>query len=72
MNRLDFGFSVLATILKFGYHPNSVTLNILVKELCLQGNIAGAVRLVEDMEKNGYKPNAITCGTILNGLCKIG
>ena len=72
LNRVDFGFSVLATILKLGYIPHSVILTTLVKGLCLQGNIAGAVRLVEDMEKNGYQPNEITCGTILNGLCKIG
>ena len=72
LNQVDFGFSVLATILKLGYHPDSITLNTFVKGLCFQGNIAGAVRLVEDMEKNGYQPNAFTCGTILNGLCKIG
>ena len=70
--QVDFGFSVLATILKLGYHPNPVILTTLVKGLCLQGNIAGAVRLVEDMEKNVYQPNEFTCGTILNGLCKIG
>ena len=72
LNQVDFGFSILATILKLGYHPNRITLNTLVKGLCLQGNIVGAVRLVEDTEKNGYLPNAFTCGTILNGLCKIG
>ena len=72
LNRVDFGFSILATILKLGYHPNPVILTTLVKGLCLQGNIAGAGRLVEDMEKNGYQPNEFTCGTILNGLCKIG
>ena len=54
---MDFGFSVLATILKLGYIPDSVILTTLVKGLCLQGNIARAVRLVEDMEKNGYQPN---------------
>ncbi|XP_030956702.1 pentatricopeptide repeat-containing protein At1g12775, mitochondrial-like [Quercus lobata] len=26
LNRVDFGFSVLATILKLGYHPDSITL----------------------------------------------
>ena len=71
-NRVDFGFSVLATILKLSYHPDSIILNTLVKGLCLQGNIVGAVRLVEEMEKKGYKPNVITCETILNALCKIG
>ena len=65
-------FFVLATILKLGYHPDSITLNTLAKGLYPQGNIVGAMRLVEEMAKNGYKPGAFTCGTILNGLCKIG
>ena len=50
LNQVDFGFSILATILKLGHHPNFVTLNTLVKGLCLQGNVARAVRLVEEME----------------------
>uniref|UniRef100_A0A7N2L574 Pentatricopeptide repeat-containing protein n=1 Tax=Quercus lobata TaxID=97700 RepID=A0A7N2L574_QUELO len=72
LNRVDFGFSVLATILKLGYQPTQPTLNTLLKGLCLQGNISGAVSLVEEMENKGYQPDAITCGTIVNGLCKIG
>ena len=72
LSRVDFGFSVLATILKLGYHPDRIILNTLVKGLCLRGNISGAVSLVEEMENKGYQPNAITCGTIVNGLCKIG
>ena len=72
MNHVDFKFSVLAIIFKLGFQPNHITLTTLVKGLCLQGDTARAVRLVEDMEKNGYKPDAITCGTILNALCKIG
>ena len=72
LNHLDFGFSVLATIFKLGYQPNHITLNTLVKGLCLQGKIARVVRLVEEMEKNGHEPDAVTCGTILNALCKIG
>ena len=72
MNRVDFGFSVLATILKLGYQPTQSTLNTLLKGLCLQGNVCGAVRLVEEMENKGYQPDVITVGTIVNGLCKIG
>ncbi|KAM3704711.1 hypothetical protein ACJW31_03G026300 [Castanea mollissima] len=72
LNRVDFGFSVLATVLKLGYQPTQSTLNTLVKGLCLQGDISGAVRLVEEMEKKGYQPDVITCGTIVNVLCKIG
>ena len=72
LNRVDFGFSVLATILKLGYQPTQSTLNTLLKGLCLQGNVSGAVRLVEEMENKGYQPDVITVGTIVNGLCKIG
>ena len=35
MNGVDFGFSILATILKLDYHPDSITLTTLVKGLCL-------------------------------------
>ena len=55
LNRVDFGFSVLATILKLGCQPDNITLNSLLKGFCHQGNIAGAVRLVEEMEKKGYE-----------------
>ena len=55
LNRVDFGFFVLATILKLGFQLDNITLNTLLKGFCLQGNIAGAVRLVEEMEKKGYE-----------------
>ena len=55
LNRVDFGFSVLTTILKLGFQPDNITLNTLLKGFCLQGNITGAVRLVEEMEKKGYE-----------------
>jgi len=35
LNLVNFGFSVLATILKLGYQPNHITLTTLVKGLCL-------------------------------------
>ena len=72
LNWVDFGFSIIATILKLSYQPNHITLTTLVNGLCLQGNVVGAVNLVEEMEKKGYQPNVITCGTIVNGLCEIG
>ena len=61
--------------LKLGYQLDRITLTTLVKGLCLQGNIVGIVRLVDEMEKEGYEPDTITCGTMVNttyALCKIG
>ncbi|XP_059460282.1 pentatricopeptide repeat-containing protein At1g12775, mitochondrial-like [Corylus avellana] len=72
LNRVDFGFSILARILKFGFQPDCIILTTLVNGLCLQGKIVEAVKLVNKMEKIGYKPNTITYGTIMNCLCKIG
>ena len=54
LNEVNFGFSILATILKLGYQPTQPALNTLLKGLCLQGNVSGAVRLVEEMENKGY------------------
>jgi pentatricopeptide repeat protein len=63
---VDFGFSILARILKFGFQPNYIILNTLVKGICLQGKIVEAVKLVNKMEKIGYKPNTVTYGMIMN------
>jgi pentatricopeptide repeat protein len=60
LDRVDFGFSILARILKLGFQPDCIILTTLVKGLCLQGKIANAVKLVNKMEKIGYKPNAVT------------
>jgi pentatricopeptide repeat protein len=72
LSRVDFGFSMLARILKLGFQPDSVILTTLVKGLCIQGRIVEAVKLANKMEKIGYNPNTITYGTLMNGLCKIG
>jgi pentatricopeptide repeat protein len=72
LSRVDFGFSILARILKLGFQPDSIILNTLVKGLSLQGRIAEGLKLVNKMEKIGYKPDTITYGTIMNCLCKIG
>jgi pentatricopeptide repeat protein len=69
---MDFGFSILARILKLGFQPNCVILTTLVKGLYFQGKIVEAVKLVNKIEKIGYKPNIVTYGTIMNCLCKIG
>ncbi|XP_059460284.1 pentatricopeptide repeat-containing protein At3g22470, mitochondrial-like [Corylus avellana] len=72
LKRVDFGFSILARILKFGFQPDCIILTTLVNGLCLQGKIVEATKLVNKIEKIGYKPNTITYRTIMNCLCKIG
>jgi pentatricopeptide repeat protein len=69
---VDFGFSILERILKFGFQPNFIILNTLIKGICLQGKIVEAVKLVNKMENIGYKPNTITYGMIMNCFYKIG
>jgi pentatricopeptide repeat protein len=72
LKRVDFGFSVLARILKLGYQPDRITLNTLVKGLCLQGNLAGAVRLVVEMDmmiQKGIEPDTATYNSLIDGYC---
>ncbi len=69
LKRVDFGFSVLARILKLGYKPNIITMNNLVKGLCIQGEFDGAVRLVDEMEKIGYEPDLVSYNSLIDGYC---
>ena len=74
LNRVNFGFSVLATILKLGYLPTQTTLNTLLKGLRLQGNISWkwrtkglckigqtgvAIRLLRKLEKGNFEQNVV-------------
>ena len=74
LNRVNFGFSVLATILKLGYLPTQTTPNTLLKGLRLQGNISWkwrtkglckigqigvAIRLFRKLEKGNFEQNVV-------------
>ncbi|KAF8411864.1 hypothetical protein HHK36_004423 [Tetracentron sinense] len=72
LRRVDFGFSVLGSILKRGYAPNVVTFTTLIKGLCAEDRIIQGVELLNKMAETEYQPNIITYGTIINWLCKTG
>ncbi|XVF82397.1 hypothetical protein PTKIN_Ptkin16aG0043900 [Pterospermum kingtungense] len=62
----------LGKMLKLGLQPTLITFSTLINGLCIQGKVAQAMRLLEDMVEEGYQPNLIIYGTVLNGLCKLG
>ncbi|CAL8991801.1 unnamed protein product [Prunus brigantina] len=59
MNRVDLGFSVLATTLKHGLQANAYALN-------------ASLRLMGFAKEKGLACSEITYATIINGLCKAG
>ncbi|KAB2623108.1 pentatricopeptide repeat-containing protein [Pyrus ussuriensis x Pyrus communis] len=59
LNRVDLGFSVLATTLKYGLQPDAHSMSILLHGLC-------------KYKEKGYTCDEITYATMINGLCKAG
>ncbi|GMH31230.1 hypothetical protein Nepgr_033073 [Nepenthes gracilis] len=51
----------------FGIIPNIFTGNMLVKALCGNGDMNGALRLLDEMPGMGMVPNVVTYTTILGG-----
>jgi pentatricopeptide repeat protein len=43
LGQMNFSFSIFAKILKMGYHPHIITLNTLIKGLCLNGKVKEAL-----------------------------
>ncbi|PQQ20079.1 hypothetical protein Pyn_32631 [Prunus yedoensis var. nudiflora] len=72
MNRVDLGFSVLATILKHGLQPNAYTLNTLLHGICKYRSLSEAMELFQKIEEKGLACSEITYATIINGLCRAG
>ncbi|ONI28888.1 hypothetical protein PRUPE_1G167000 [Prunus persica] len=72
MNRVDLGFSVLATILKHGLQPNAYTLNALLHGVCKYRSLSEAMELLQKIEEKGLACCEMTYATIINGLCRAG
>ncbi|KAL5173797.1 putative pentatricopeptide repeat-containing protein, mitochondrial [Glycine soja] len=72
LGQITLSFSVLATILKRGYHPDVITLTTLIKGLCLRGEVKKALKFHDDVVALEFQLDRISYGTLINGLCKIG
>ncbi|KAA8516204.1 hypothetical protein F0562_019383 [Nyssa sinensis] len=57
---------------KFNIIPNVFTCNILVKALCKNNDIDGAIRVLDEMPVMGMIPNVVTYTTILGGYVSRG
>ncbi|CAM8904488.1 unnamed protein product [Rhodiola kirilowii] len=73
IGRTEYGFGVIGLILKLGYTPHVIGINILMNALCQQLRINEAALLFQKMETHlSCKPNIVTYGTLLKGLCTTG
>ncbi|CAM8901649.1 unnamed protein product [Rhodiola kirilowii] len=69
----EYGFGVLGLILKWGYTPHVIGINILMNVLCQQLRINEAALLFQKMNTHlNCKPDIFTYGTLLKGLCSTG
>ncbi|CAM8954714.1 unnamed protein product [Rhodiola kirilowii] len=68
-----YGFGVLGLILKWGYTPHVIGINVLMNALCEQLRINEAALLFQKMKTHlGCTPDRVTFGTLLKGLCSTG
>jgi pentatricopeptide repeat protein len=57
---------------KLGFHPNIVTLTMLIKGLCLKGEIHKAIHFHDQVVALGFHLNQVSYGTLINGMYKMG
>uniref|UniRef100_A0A803KNL2 Pentatricopeptide repeat-containing protein n=1 Tax=Chenopodium quinoa TaxID=63459 RepID=A0A803KNL2_CHEQI len=72
LGRVDFGFSLLAKILKLGYPLDSVIFNTLINGYVHCDKLPQAAHLLNKIVKLGFQPDLIMYNTIVKGLCRIG
>lgn len=73
MNRVDFGFGLLGSLLKRGYVPNVVIFTTLINGLFLENKAYEAVEFFKKLvREKQIEPDGVTYGTVINGLCKSG
>jgi pentatricopeptide repeat protein len=72
LGRVSLAFSVFGKIMKHGYHIDTVTLNVLMKGLCVSGNVSKALEFHDEVVGKGFRLNEVSYGILINGLCKDG
>ena len=70
MGQMDFAFSVMGKILKWGCRPNVVTFTTLMKGFCVNDKMLDALYIYDEMVARRIRFDDVLYGTLINGLCK--
>lgn len=71
--RAEAGFTLFCDLKKKkGQFVDGVTFSIVVLQLCREGKVDGAVKLVEEMEARGFSVDLVTISSLLIGFHKQG
>ncbi|KAK9675579.1 hypothetical protein RND81_11G016600 [Saponaria officinalis] len=69
-DKLHHAVRLLDRVVKLGLQPNLITYGAMFKGLCRNGDNAGALRLLRNMEsKAPFKPNVVIYSTLIDSLC---
>ncbi|CAN0853194.1 Pentatricopeptide repeat-containing protein At5g46100 [Linum grandiflorum] len=72
-SQLKEAFGFYRYMKEMGIRPSVVSLNILIKALCKNGDtVDAALKIFLEMPSRGCVPDLYTYGTLINGLCKLG
>ncbi|XP_054797531.1 pentatricopeptide repeat-containing protein At1g62680, mitochondrial-like [Prosopis cineraria] len=68
--RMTLSFFALGKILKVGCQPDTITLNTLLKGLCINNDVGKALDFHDDLIEKGFQLDRVSYGTLINKLCK--
>ncbi|KAK9705376.1 hypothetical protein RND81_07G052000 [Saponaria officinalis] len=70
-DKLQPAIQLLDKVAKLGIQPTLVTYGLMFKGLCRNGDNAGALNLLSNMElKTPFKPDVVIYNTLMDSLCK--
>nr|XP_043615013.1 putative pentatricopeptide repeat-containing protein At1g12700, mitochondrial [Erigeron canadensis] len=73
LNKVGYGFALLAIIFKQGHSPDLLTYTTLINGLVLSDQVFDAVELFKKLLRDKTcEPDQFMYGTVVNGLCKVG
>lgn len=70
LEKVNVGFSVLATIFKHSLYPEMYTLYTLLLGLCTHGLLAQVTELFLEIQEVKLPCDEVTFATMINGFCK--
>lgn len=70
-NKLDDAICLFRELIRSYSHLETSTFNILMRGLCIAGEIDEAFKFLNDMRNFGCSPDIVSYSTLIHGLCKI-
>ncbi|CAI9779735.1 unnamed protein product [Fraxinus pennsylvanica] len=71
VNQIIDGFDCFSEMIEWGVTPNAITYNVLIRSLCIAGDVSKAMKLLKKMQDDGIQPDVYSFNDLIQSFCRM-